>query len=72
MFTPPKDIAVGRYEFRIRSSSLSDNQPVYGEDKMVTVEIRPGTNIIGTGIIVLLILSVIIGIVIFGLRLSRR
>lgn len=71
-FTPPNEISVGRYEFRIRSSSLSDDQPVYGEDKMVTVEIRPGTNILGTGLVVLAILGVIVGIVVFGIRLSRR
>jgi len=71
-FTPPTDVAVGRYEFRIRTSSLTDDQPVYGEDKMITVEIQPGTNLFGTGVIVLLILGVIVGIVVFGIRLSRR
>ncbi len=71
-FIPPEDVGVGRYEFRIRSSSFSENQAVNGEDKIVTVEIQPETNVWGTLILILLILGVIIGIVIFGIRLSRR
>jgi hypothetical protein len=71
-FTPPEEISVGRYEFRIRSSSLSDDQPVNGEDKIITVEIQAETNIIGTLILILMILVIIVGIVIFGIRLSRK
>jgi len=71
-FTPPEGISVGRYEFRIRTSSLSDDQPVNGEDKIVTVEIQAETNIIGTIILILMILGIIVGIVIFGIRLSRK
>ncbi|MBU8923430.1 MAG: hypothetical protein KOO63_16560 [Bacteroidales bacterium] len=71
-FTPPEDISVGRYEFRIRSSSLSDDQPVRGEDKTVTVEIKAKTNVMGVFALILLILGVVAGIVIFGVRLSRR
>jgi len=71
-FTPPEAISVGRYEFRIRTSSLSDDQPVNGEDKIVTVEIQAETNILGTVILILMILGIIIGIVVFGIRLSRK
>jgi len=71
-FTPPADVAVGRYEVRIRTSSLSDDQPISGEDKTVTIEIRPETNILGTAIIILLIIGLVLGIVVYGIRLSRR
>ena len=71
-FTPPEGISMGRYEFRIRTSSLSDDQPVNGEDKIVTVEIQAETNIIGTVILILMILGITVGIVIFGIRLSRK
>ncbi|MCH8021064.1 hypothetical protein IH785_14525 [candidate division KSB1 bacterium] len=71
-FTPPADVAVGRYEVRIRTSSLSDDQPISGEDKTVTIEIQPETNILGTAIIILLIVGLVLGIVIYGIRLSRR
>jgi len=71
-FTPPKDVAVGRYEVRVRTTSLSEDRPIAGEDKTITVEIRPEANILGTSIIVLLILGLVVGIVVFGIRLSRR
>jgi uncharacterized membrane protein len=71
-FTPPRDVAVGRYEIRLRTSALSDNRPVNAEDKTVTVEIAAGTNVIGTLLLVLLILGLVAGIVIFGIKLSKK
>jgi hypothetical protein len=71
-FTPPPDIAVGRYEIRLRISGLSDNHPVNAEDKTVTVEVAAGTNILGTALVILLILGLVAGIVVFGIRLSRK
>ncbi|MBI2427247.1 MAG: hypothetical protein HYV29_00340, partial [Ignavibacteriales bacterium] len=71
-FTPPKNIATGRYEIRLRTTGLSDNQPVNGEDKTITAEIQSEANVLGTIIIVLLILGVIGGIVWYGLKLSKR
>lgn len=71
-FFPPEDASVGRYEFRVQTSSFSDNQAVNGEDKLVTVEIEPTTNVWSTLLLILFILGIIVGIVIFGIRLSRR
>jgi hypothetical protein len=71
-FTPPADVAVGRYEIRLRTSGLSDNYPVNAEDKTVTVEIAAGTNILGISVLVLLIVGIVAGIVIVGIRLSKR
>ena len=71
-FTPPKEIATGRYEIRLRTTALSDNQPVNGEDKTVTAEIQPETNVFGTLVIILLILGIISGIVWYGIKLSKR
>jgi uncharacterized membrane protein len=71
-FTPPADVTVGRYEFRIRTTSLSNNRPVTGEDKSVIVEVQGKVNLLATTAIVLFIIGVIVGIVIFGMRLSRR
>ncbi|QQS35372.1 MAG: hypothetical protein IPM56_14130 [Ignavibacteriales bacterium] len=70
--TPPDDIAVGRYEMRIRTTSLSDNQPVTADDKTITIEIQSEANVFGTILVVLLILGIITGIVIFGIKLSRK
>ena len=71
-FTPPQEVAAGRYEIRIRTTSLSDGQPITGEDKTVTVEIQSEANLFGVTTVVLLILGVVVGMVIFGIRISRR
>ena len=71
-FTPPDDIAVGKYEVRIQTSALSNGQPISGSDKIATIEIRARANIIGTVLIVLFILAIVGGVVTYGIRLSRR
>ena len=71
-FAPPADVSVGRYEFRVRTNSVSDNQPVNGEEKNVTVEVEATTNVVATASLVLGIVGLVLGIVVFGVRLSRR
>jgi hypothetical protein len=71
-FSPPADIAPGKYEIRVRTSGLSDGQPITGEDKTVTVEIKADTNLLGTLLIVILLVGLIGGIVVYGVKLSRR
>jgi hypothetical protein len=69
---PPAGVSPGRYEIRLRTSGLSDNQPVNAEDKTVTIEIQGSSNIVVTIVLILLILGLVAGIVVFGIRLSRR
>ena len=71
-FTPPADVAVGKYEVRVRTSGLSNNQPIVAEDKTVSVEIKAGANVLGTSLLVLFILALVGGMVTFGIKLSRR
>lgn len=70
--TPGDDVAAGRYEIRVTTKSLSDEQPITGEDKTINVEIKPETNLWGISIIILLILGLVGGMVVFGIKLSRR
>ena len=70
--SPPADIAVGRYEFRLRTSGLSDNQPVNAEDKTVTAEVAAEAGVWGTILLVLAILGLVGSLVVFSIRLSRR
>jgi len=71
-FIPPEDVSPGRYEIRVRTRSLSDDQPVEGEDKNITVEIKAEANIIGSIFLVLLIVVIIGGMVVFGIKLTRK
>ena len=70
--TPPKNVSVGKYETRMRSTSLSDNQPVNAEDKTFTVQIDAEASILGTTLILLLIIGLVGGLVFFGIKLSRK
>ncbi len=71
-FIPPSDIEVGRYQIRIRTSALSAGQTINGEDKTVTIEIMARANILGTLIVAVLIIGLVVGVVVFGIRLSRK
>lgn len=71
-FQPPADVAVGKYDIRVRSTATSGGQPVTGEDKTVTVEIKAGANVIGTTMLVLLIVGLVGAVVALGIKLTRR
>jgi len=70
--TPPSDVSVGRYETRMRSTGLSDSQPINAEDKTFTVQVAAQTSVIGTALILLLIIGLVGGLVFFGIKLSRK
>lgn len=71
-FKPSDDISPGKYEVRLRTTGMSNSQPIVSEDKTVTVEVLPGSNIFGTIVILLLIIALVGGIVVFGIKLSKR
>ena len=71
-FTPPDDVAVGKYEVRIQTSALTSGQPITGTDKAATIEIRPKTNLIGTILIVFFIVAIVGGVIFYGIKLSRK
>jgi NPCBM-associated, NEW3 domain of alpha-galactosidase len=69
---PPDDITPGKYEVRIRSSSFSDDQPIEGEDKTISVEVRPEVRVLAPALIAVGLLGLVSGVVYTGVRLSRR
>lgn len=71
-FDPPDDVAPGRYEVRIRSSSFSDDRPIEGEDKTLSIEIRPQARVLVPALLALTLLGLVTGVVYAGVRLSRR
>lgn len=70
--TPPEDISIGKYEARMRSTALSDNQPINAEDKTFTIQIEAEASIVGTTLILFLILGLVGGLVYFGIKLSKK
>lgn len=71
-FKPAQDVGVGKYDIRIRITGRSDNQPLEAEPKTVTIQVSAKASVFGTAAIVLLIVGLVIGIVVFGIRLTKR
>jgi uncharacterized membrane protein len=72
LLDPPDDVTPGKYEVRVRSSSFSEDQPIQGEDKTISVEIRPQVKVLAPALLAVALLGVITGVVYTGVRLSRR
>jgi uncharacterized membrane protein len=71
-FFPPSDVAVGKYDIRIKVSAASNSQPVSSEDKTFTIEIQASANVPGTVLLTVLIVGLVGGIIVFGVRLSKK
>ena len=69
---PPSDITVGDYEPKIRTECSADNRKVESEDKTVRVHIAAKTNVLGVSGLIVLMIGLLIGIVVFGIKLTRR
>jgi hypothetical protein len=71
-FQPPADVAVGDYEPKIKTECSADNRKVESEDKIVRVHVASKTNVLGITFLVLLLVGLLVGIVVFGIKLTRR
>jgi hypothetical protein len=72
VLVPPHDVAVGDYDVKLRTDALSADRRVDTEDKTVRVHVSPPANWLGTIALVALLVGLVAGIVIFGLKLTRR
>jgi hypothetical protein len=70
--TPPADVMVGDYEARLRTSSAAAGRLVETEDKTIRVHVAAAANWLVTGLLLLALLGLVVGVVIFGMRLARR
>ncbi|TNE69985.1 hypothetical protein EP331_13400 [bacterium] len=70
--TPKNDAGVGRYEARLKTSSVSDNTPIRAEDKIFTFEIPAEASATSTGFLLLLLFVLIGGLVYGGIKLSKK
>jgi hypothetical protein len=70
--TPPLEIGVGDYEATIKTESYASNKKVDSEDKKIRMHVAASTNILGTTLLVLLLVGILTGVVVFGVRLSKK
>jgi hypothetical protein len=71
-FIPPTDISVGDYEPKIKTECIADNRQVESEDKIVRIHVTAKTNVLGISLLVLFLVGLLVGIVVFGIKLTRR
>jgi hypothetical protein len=69
---PPPDVPVGDYEVRIKTESYAYNRRVPSEDKIYRVSLKAQTSLWGTAGLIGGLLLLVIGIVVFGVKLTRR
>jgi hypothetical protein len=69
---PPPDVMVGDYEARLRTVSAAADRQVETEDKTIRVHVAAAANWLGTGLLLLALLALVVGVVAFGMRLARR
>ena len=69
---PPPDVPVGDYEVRIKTESYAYNRRVPSEDKIYRVSVKAQTNLWGTVGLIGGLLLIVISIVVFGVKLTRR
>ncbi len=71
-FLPPDGISVGDYEPKIKTECIADNRQVESEDKIVRIHVTAKTNVIGISLLILFLVGLLVGIVVFGIKLTRR
>ncbi len=69
---PPTDVAVGEYAVRIKTESYAYGRRVQSEDKIYRVSVKARTNILAMAGLIGGLLALVVGIVIFGVKLTRR
>ncbi|MFI5250914.1 MAG: NEW3 domain-containing protein [Bacteroidota bacterium] len=70
--TPPSDVSIGDYESTIKNEAFASNRKVESEDKKIRIHVSSSANVFGTTMLILLLIGVVVGVVIFGVRLSRK
>lgn len=71
-FIPSEDTSVGDFEPKIRTECIADNRRVESEDKIVRIHISARTNVLGITLLVIFLVGLLVGIVVFGIKLTRR
>ena len=69
---PPSDVGVGAQEVKIKTEALADNRRVQTEDKTVRIQVRAKAELLWTSVLVLALVGLLVGIVVFGVKISRR
>jgi uncharacterized membrane protein len=70
--TPKRAVAVGDYEVRIKTESFAYNRPVQAEEKIYRVSVKSKARVLGTLGLLGGLLAVVLGVVVVGVKVTRR
>ena len=69
---PLKDGGIGAQEVKIKTEAMADNRKVETEDKTVRIQVNAATSIFGAILLILALLGLLGGIILFGMKLSKK
>jgi hypothetical protein len=69
---PPEDVPVGDHEVRLKTESYAYNSLVPSEDKIFRINVKAKANVWGAAALIGGLLVLVLGLVIFGVKLTRR
>ncbi|HUI30358.1 MAG TPA: NEW3 domain-containing protein [Candidatus Acidoferrales bacterium] len=69
---PPARLAIGDYEATMKTIGFAGNKQIDGENKSIRIHVSPSGNVLETAMPLMLILGILVGVVTFGIRMSRR
>jgi hypothetical protein len=69
---PPDDVNVGAQEIKIKTEAMANNKRVESDDKTLRIQVEAKTPIFSTILLILLLVGVLVGIVVFGIKISKR
>jgi hypothetical protein len=70
--TPPVDGGIGDYEVRVKTESFADNRRVASEDKVYRISVKAESSLAGPLGLIGGILVLVAGIVILGVKMTKR
>ena len=63
---------VGAQEVKIKTQAQANNRMVETEDKTLRIQVESKVPVFGTLLLILLLVAVLAGIVVAGIKMSRR
>ncbi len=69
---PDKDVNVGAQEIKITTQAYAENRLIRSDDKTIRIQVEAKTPVFWTIILVLLLIGFVSGIVVFGIKISKK
>ena len=69
---PPGQVEVGDFPVWLRTEAYADNRRIESQDQTARVHVVAPPNYLATGLISLLVIGILVGLVYWGVRVTRR